>query len=836
LSPIRITCGHDGAHADSLRDPSALEVPPDATLNVLVDDGVPRDMMEVSLTQCGGGRIPFEVVPQARGWRVIPVPGLVRGESYVLKASVALGFSWDNGNKLEREVTLSVPRIGVLDAIEADLCGDGNPDRIVVATDKVEVVCRSKLTELALPDIAIVKGAAVADFDLDGRVDVAVLGTDSNARAVLHWLRNTSLDGSLSFQARRVNLPSRVLLPVSIHAMDLQRDGLPDVVIGDFTGVVYPMLNRLRSVENPDPTKPFEAAMPLDVAPTVGRIRSGQVRAVNPDGYADYLVSGTMGSMLLKGTAWGLSPGQAHRHSGGASWAVGVPGEFSMLMQTGSSIDVVRFKGGKWEATPLFSLALISVEAMTVTGSASDGSTDILLAYRDGECGVLRRFADGPQGFADLNGRKLDGIGRVNAIRASATGSLMVCTEGGLWELEADQPARNVLSFDSRVEFDTPVQVAVLPPMSSYVLADVDGDGRLDVAGIATEDGRTSLGVWVNRAGATGVMSLVRSFTHALDGDAYSAVVSLDVNHDRMADVLLLPKKRGGAGLLFVAIGDGALREESPGYLATTPDNTAGPPIVVDLNGDGFADLFWPTPTGSIAFSNALLPSERGSFLPASGTVLAPALHPLTGQPLTLEGVATSDDFGTGRQDVVAVASSEDSGKTVRHVMVYRNEIRYGRQTADFRAETLEGAFDEVREVVTGEFEPGQRGVAALVREFDGDWIVAVWTRLDANTKWVRAIEFAGTNPSGLQALDVDDDGDTDLVMVPSATARNMALHINDGSGVRFSRNTMSSASLAEARANGPVRLARLQDLDGDGKPDLLAQAKQGDVIHSPGR
>lgn len=835
-SPIRFSCDHDLAHADSLLDPTVLEVPPDATLTVTVEGYRRNQRIGVALVKSGGGEVGVERTEHSRGIRVRPAGGFRRGEAYTITVVVSEAADFDAEYSVERSLTLRVPLRGVIDATEADVCGDGRPDRIITATEGVEVVCRGVNYPLPLPDMTVIRSAAVADFDLDGRMDVAVLGMDAKARPVVHWLRNTSLDGVISFQAVRVKLPAEVTLPVSLHAVDLGRDGLADLVVPDFLGNVHTLMNRLRGVENPDLTRPFEAGQKFDASGTVGRIRSSGVCSVNLAAGNDILLSGTTGSLVLSGASHTLVQTHAYIHAGAASWAAGVPGDPALLLQFGTRVGMVRYRARHWEPVQeLLDTTKAPVEAMAVCGVSPDRAADILLAYRDGTECVIRRFAETPSGMVDMNGRRLGDISRVNAVRRTARGSLLVCAETGLWELGEDDRSGPVLTFDSRVVFGAAVQVAVLPPMQGYVLADIDGDGRLDVAGIADEDGKTVLGVWLNRIGGGGP-GLVRTFSQPLAPGAHGTLAPIDVNRDGMSDVLLLPKTRGGAGLLFIATGGGLLREESPGYLTSTPDNSAGPPAVVDLNGDGFADLFWPTPTGSISFSNALLPSERGSMLPASGAVLPQASHPETGLPLALEAVHGSADFtGNGRQDIVATVASEAGDGTRRHVAVYRNEIRFGRQTPDFRERVLEGDFADVRGVVAGEFAPGRMGAAALVRESaDGPWLVAMWTGLDE--RWVMVIPNAGSDPGSLQAIDADGDGDSDLVLSPSPWSGSLVLHVNDGSGLRFSRDTISSATLAEAQAGGPVRLARLQDLDGDGKPDLLAQAHEGGVIHSSGQ
>lgn len=839
--PIRIICDHDGAHADSQIDPTAVEAPPEATFQVLLESDLEpfADLLDIHFSLCGGGDLGFQAVASPFGLRVIPSEPMVRGEVY----SLSVGFP-SAASGIERlseiaglsiEVCIRIPRIGALDVIEVDLTSDGVVDRILIASEKLEVmVSGHNRLGVSLPDVAVVRDAVVADFDLDGRQDIAVLGLDSAGRGVLHWLRNLSLEGMPSFQARRIRLPSDVKLPVSIHAVDLGRTGLTDLLLTDFAGGVYPLHNRLRGApESIDPARPFEAGAHIEIPGAIGRVRRTETRDLNRDGFVDVLVSGTRATALLWGTPSGFLNGEFELETDGATtYMLSNEPQANLLVRGSRVVWIAESTPEGWTTRPLMDLPTVSTESMMVGTAGPKDEADLLLAYREGEHGLLRRFAHRGGQLVDRGGRVLEGIGRVNAIRPSDRGGLLVCAECGLYELAGDTKPRRVFSFDSRVLFDSPAKIAVLPPMASYVLADLDGDGRLDVAGIALEeDGARRLGVWINRIAHGG--GLVRTYTHPDSVAAFRTVVSMDVNHDRLADVLLLPRETGAAGLLLISNGDGTLREGNSGFLAATPADAAGPPVVVDLNGDGFADLFWPTPTGSISFSDSRLPSEKGYMFSAEGAKLAPAVHPNTGEVFSMESVSAVADFGSGRNDVVTVGRTGEATEARRHVVVYRNDLRYGRVGVGFRPLFLENHFDEIRDVVTGEFEPGHSGVAALCR--DGrEWMVVVWPRLDAPP--VMAVSNAGPDPSGLHAVDIDGDGDFDLALVPSSRSRSMALYVNDGSGHRYSPESVSSASLASARANGPVRIAQLQDLDGDGRPDFLAQASGGDVFHSRGR
>lgn len=818
---ISFTCDHDGAQADSQIHPTCMIVPPDAGFLLRLPPSMSAEEVTIDFRRTGDGEVEFDYVLLGDRWRIVPTQPLERGAAYEIVLQVA--------NERPRRISVVVPKIGVLDVFEARISGQPTPERVLVSCNRVDILTGSDRQNLALPDMEQVRSVAAADYDLDGRIDLAVLGTDSRGRPVLHWLRNTSLEGQISFQARRLDLPTELTLAIDVAAIDLGRTGLTDLVVADLTGTLWPLANRLRN--NPDGVPvgvPFEAGKSLDLAAAIGSLRELSVQDHDRDGYDDLVVIATRGTAIMAGTAGGLNPREVFPHRGVGAWLV-EGGELpSMLVASANSLQrVVMIAPSNWREQPLLDFPVVSTEAVCVSPPTADGSAEVLLAYRDQSEGVVRRFRHLSGRFHDQGGRRVGEIGRINRVRMVSAGrSLLVCAECGLYEMREGGPPARVIGFDSRVVFDQPVQVAVLPPMEAYVLADVDGDGRLDVSGIARGATGHSLEVWLNRIQAGG--GLTKAWGTNLREGEFGALVALDVNRDGLSDILLLPATGGRAGELYLSKGHGRLEHAGAGYLSYTPIDSAGPPLAVDLNGDGFADLFWPTPTGSISFSDASLPGERGGLFSADGAKLAPLVHGPTGAEFRLDGRLVVSELDGHRPDIVAVGLLGEGNKSA--VAVYRNGLRHGRAGVDFEGRFLEGWFDEVLELATGEFEPGQRGYAAIVRDGHRSMIM-VWPRADANPVTVAEVS---PGSHGLQVIDIDGDGDSDLAFVPGRRARNMVLYVNDGTGHEFSAATVSSESLAEARiSGGPLRKVHLIDLDGDGHPELLGIAQDGDTWHS---
>jgi hypothetical protein len=120
-----------------------------------------------------------------------------------------------------------------------DIDGDGKSDIVMTSsigpnawvfrnTSSVGSLSFGSPLMLSTPGLAWY--IALADLNGDGKLDLIVPNT---ANKVLSVFCNTSQDGSVSFAAR-VEYPSEY--DMLVGAGDLDRDGLPDIVLGDFYG------------------------------------------------------------------------------------------------------------------------------------------------------------------------------------------------------------------------------------------------------------------------------------------------------------------------------------------------------------------------------------------------------------------------------------------------------------------------------------------------------------------------------------------------------------------------------------------------------------------------
>jgi len=122
--------------------------------------------------------------------------------------------------------------------MSADFDGDGKPDVAVVnATSNSVTIYKNTSTASAISfaiksDFAVGKTPvimAIGDLDKDGRLDIAVVNADDNSVSIL---RNTTTGTNISFAAKLDYATGTN--PESLFIADLNLDGQPDVVVANY--------------------------------------------------------------------------------------------------------------------------------------------------------------------------------------------------------------------------------------------------------------------------------------------------------------------------------------------------------------------------------------------------------------------------------------------------------------------------------------------------------------------------------------------------------------------------------------------------------------------------
>ncbi len=302
----------------------------------------------------------------------------------------------------------------------------------------------------------------------------------------------------------------------------------------------------------------------------------------------------------------------------------------------------------------------------------------------------------------------------------------------------ANEGALHLLRGDGKGGFAPTQILARAPGMHAVAVADVDRDGDLDV--LATQ--HDSHDVTVLLGDGNGAFTTAGTFAARTQGAAHNHGLAIaDFDEDGALDVLTSDQAMHGVALLR---GDGrgafTIAAGSPWSVGAA----AYPPAVADLDGDGHADVVSPLVGGAAV---AVLSGDgKGGFTPAAGAPgplrerpYAVAIGEVTGDA-SLDVVVAHDDLtiatllaGDGKGGLAPVAELELGGRG------------FDPRLVDIDAD---GALDLVASCHPS-------GVAVLRGDGKGGFVAFVGS------------PFAvGRSPSGAAAGDLDADGRLDLAVV----------------------------------------------------------------------
>jgi hypothetical protein len=385
---------------------------------------------------------------------------------------------------------------------------------------------------------------AVADFNGDGKLDLALTDTEGSSNDVAIVLGN----GDGTFQNPPV-LFSAGLLPTGVVSLDVNGDGKPDLAVAGGYGVLsYFSLTTL--INRGDGTFANPANFPVLQFPY-----SAVVGDFNGDGHADIATTSftqTGGVSVLLGKGDGTF--QAHVDS---------PTD-----QSPTAIAAGDFNGdGKLDLVVADSTSTSQLVSTLIGNGDGTFQNNISQTLS----GILRSVAVG-----DFNGDgKLDVAAVIDGTNAV---SIFLGHGDG--------------SFAAPVQYPTGPMV-LSPPYHNVLAGDFNGDSKLDLA-VATDNGIAIL--LGNGDGTFRPFRLVPSLSSVSPGDELLALT--DFNNDGKLDIVKATQT--GASIINVALGngDGTFRQ-ALGFQIPSILNTESA-VVGDFNGDGKPDLAFASQSSDV--------------------------------------------------------------------------------------------------------------------------------------------------------------------------------------------------------------------------------------------
>ena len=627
--------------------------------------------------------------------------------------------------------------------VSADFNRDGWPDLALANTGRnsVTILLNHRGTGLArAADIAVGAGPfdmTAGDFNRDGIADLAVANADGNSISVL--LGN----GDGMFTRRDIAAPGQN--PRGITAADVNDDGKPDLIYSAYaTGVVQVLIGDGAGNFTNGVAYVSSALHPQGLA----------TADFNRDGHVDVAVAyaGGAGLRILYG-------------NGGTAFTARTVTSAANL----NVLDVGDFDRDGW---------MDVAAASTANGTVS--------FYRGSATGLVRTqtsvVGSSPRGIAvaDMNADGLPDVMTVN--RTSSTVSVLLG--------DGAHPGT----------FLAHVEVAAGSGSRDAVVADFDGDGRLDIA--CANEFAASATVLSNRtflaAGAYAFRHLAIRSTAA--DPLTDAVWPGDFNRDGRPDLVI----RGVDGSLTMLLTGG------PAISLPVPVPAVVHALaVVDVNGDGNPDVMYAA-SAETDVVGTFLGDGRGGFVQATTPITEP------------RAFAVGDLNRDGRPDLAVVGFDRAAATWVLRVGVGRGDGTF----ALMRPEPLPDI--PVGVALADLNRDGRLDVVVLVSGFlrHQPSETRVWFGDGAGglsaTSWTTSF----VTPYGVQfaIADVNHDGYIDIV---ASEFQQMAVAF--GSATGFSAPVYTSVT-DDDRFLGPVSIG---DLNVDGHPDVALGS--GDVLFGNG-
>ena len=418
--------------------------------------------------------------------------------------------------------------------------------------------------------------------------------------------------------------------------------------------------------------------------------------------------------------------------------------------------------------------------------------------------------------FHTQNGTAIAGsdytaAGGATTVPAAATGASIPVQVLGASSYSADkQFSLNLLSATGVGPTATFVAQAGVPVGSlpqSVTTADVNGDGKPDV--ITANSGSSSISVRLNTTAPGAATTSFAALHNFSVGTKPMSVTAADVNGDGKPDLIVANYDSDTVSLLINTTAPGAA---TPSFAAQQAFTVGTAPIsaaTADVNGDGKPDLIvanYDDDTVSVLINTTAPGSTAASFA-------AQHKFPVEHNP---NSVTAADVNGDGKPDLIVANSSNNS------LSILLNTTTPGSSTPSFRFQQNVYPFNFPVSVTTADLNgDGKPDLIAT-----GIYTNQAAVFLNTTAPGSAVISFSapqklnvGSNPRFVTTADLNGDGKPDLVIV-NTNSNSLSLFENTTAPGAATPSFAAQQTLSVG--SGPLS-ATTADLNGDGKPDLIA-------------
>lgn len=667
---------------------------------------------------------------------------------------------------------------------------------------------------------------ALADVDADGDLDIVVLSDDTGRLLVMHQ----EPGGDFITRRELIDVPD-LEQPARLAALDLDGDGDVDLAIADAStsSPAIVLLYRGDAPAGSTCSAPTGEYTPC----VVGASEAGRdllVADVDGDSSADLVTCDASAITVSYGDGSGRFDERRVRNEGVATdlRAVGVAdadldGTVDLFGLDRASRSVVRLLQRSADVfepgTPLEVPSLEQPVAMRVGDFSGTGGHDVIIvdpsdSSRPASAGVTVCSTNASGEYScDLLAREAGDGGLRPAPRAVALAD--VDGSGGI-DLVVGEDGTHAVAVHYREgpgDFSAPAELLAdadaLDAPSSLAVADLDGDGRLDVATTSVAAGTITTAY--RRAGGE---TDVRSFSAPAGSDARGplGIAAGDVDGDGRADLATANVDSGNV-TVFLQSASGTFDTE---VVTLTKEGLEAPGTVAlaDLDGDGRTDV---VTAGYLSNDVVVFRQLEGGGFSAPTTLAVDA-----GAGVVLERpscVVATDLDGDGRVDVAVCGLGSDN------VVIFWQE-----------------SDRTISPGVSVDLEDGASPLELVACDLDGDGdrdlaVVGIGAPPVALVRQTAARSFSvspvtagleGATTLSIGVADFDLDGRMDLAVTDADQFDPMVRILLTGES-----GLPGSAGIRELRADAleaPAAIA-VPDLDGDGEPDVVTANRAADTL-----
>jgi hypothetical protein len=568
-----------------------------------------------------------------------------------------------------------------------------------------------------------------------------------------------------------------VNIGISLTTGDFNQDGFIDVVLGDGNNASNLVTGISVLLSNGDGTfqPPIYYSFPKGVTAVV-------VADFNGDGKPDLAVAA--GSLLVMlGNGDGTFKAGINTGAGANLMAVGdFNGDGKPDLVTSENVAVLLGKGDGTFQAPIpaaTSSPAIPFGGLAVGDFNGDGKLDVVapnvsgsilvfLGDGTGKLGVPANFSTGETFPGTLTVGDLNGDHKLDVVSINAVNNHI-----------------SVLLGNGNGSFQAPTSIALGGnPDSAFgvVIGDFNGDGNPDLA-VANVRSFTAAGSTISVFPGNGDGTFGSPVQYNPVALPIYVMTAGDFNGDGLPDLLFTTESDTFPAQVGVIFGGANGAFQSP--LIYPVGLTPGQPVLADLNGDGILDLVLTPATGTSGNLAVMIGNGDGSFQP-------PVPYPAAAGAAF---AAVGDFNGDGKPDL-AVSSLSLTTFTIS-LLVF-----LGNGDGTFQAPKATSVFNAAQ-VVVGDFNKDGKldalvGGQVLLGNGDGTF--------RATTTFVTAFAVAA-----------DLNGDGNLDMVGNGGGGTVLVQLGNGDG---------TFRAAVSYPIGNSGLLAVGDLNGDGKPDIVAVAE----------